>query len=138
MRVFLDANILFSASKSDGAVRRLVMDLTGLGHTCCVDAYVTTEAERNLQRHGPSAVAALQTLLERMEVSGALDQSPLNPAWLEWLPEKDRPVLAGAIRLRCDVLLTGDRRDFGSGYGHSFGGVHIHSPRSLFEHLHSL
>jgi hypothetical protein len=32
-------------------------------------------------------------------------------------------------------LLTGDRTDFGAGYGKSFGGVSIHSPRSLLERL---
>lgn len=63
--------------------------------------------------------------------------APPNAPWA-WLPEKDRPVLAGAIRLRCDALLTGDRTDFGPGYGRAFGGVVIHSPRSLLEHLFPL
>ena len=54
---------------------------------------------------------------------------------LAWLPEKDRPVLAAAIRLRCDALVTGDRTHFGGGYGRSFGGVTVHSPRSLAERL---
>jgi hypothetical protein len=48
-----------------------------------------------------------------------------------WLPEKDWPVLAAAIRLRCDALVTGDRTHFGAGYGRSFGGVTVDSPRSL-------
>lgn len=54
---------------------------------------------------------------------------------LAWLPDKDRPVLAAAMRLRCDALVTGDRTHFGAGYGRSFGGVVVHSPRSLAEHL---
>jgi hypothetical protein len=54
---------------------------------------------------------------------------------VDWLPEKDRPVLAAAIRQRCDVLVTGDRTHFGAGYGKAFGGVVIHSPRSLAEPL---
>ena len=37
MRVFLDANILFSAAKSDGAVRALVKLLLERGHECWVD-----------------------------------------------------------------------------------------------------
>jgi hypothetical protein len=53
----------------------------------------------------------------------------------EWLPEKDRPVLIAAIRLRCDALVTGDRTHFGRGYGKAFGGVVIHSQRSLAEAL---
>jgi len=63
-------------------------------------------------------------------------QAP-DPALKEvaWLPEKDRPVLAAAMRLRCDALVTGDRTHFGAGYGKVFGGVAIHSPRSLAEWL---
>jgi hypothetical protein len=54
---------------------------------------------------------------------------------VNWLPEKDRTVLAAAMRLRCDALVTGDRTHFGPGYGKLFGGVTIHSPRSLAEQL---
>ena len=51
------------------------------------------------------------------------------------LPEKDRPVLAAAIDLRCQALITGDRTHFGTLYGKTVGGVTIHSPRSLAEAL---
>jgi len=51
------------------------------------------------------------------------------------LPEKDRPVLAAAIQLGCQVLVTGDRTHFGALYGKTLGGVKIHSPRSLAEML---
>ena len=40
MRVFLDANILFSAAKSDGAVRALLRLLVERGHEAVADAYV--------------------------------------------------------------------------------------------------
>ena len=45
------------------------------------------------------------------------------------LPTKDRHVLAAAIALKCDVLITGDKTHFGSGYGERFGNVLILSPR---------
>jgi predicted nucleic acid-binding protein len=135
MRIFLDANILFSAAKSDGAVRRLLGMLVDAGHTCCVDDYVVAEARRNLARKGVQGLAALEALLPRLESAAAEVPRDTPDAPWAWLPEKDRPVLAGAIRLRCDALLTGDRTDFGAGYGRAFGGVVIHSPRSLLEHL---
>ena len=53
MRVFLDANILFSAAKSDGAVRHLLRLLLERGHECWADAYVVSEAQRNLSAKGP-------------------------------------------------------------------------------------
>ncbi len=38
-----DANILFSAAKSDGAIRRLLKELRGAGHPCVADSYVIGE-----------------------------------------------------------------------------------------------
>lgn len=61
--------------------------------------------------------------------------SPVVVSDIEWLPEKDRPVLGAAVRLCCDVLVTGDRTHFGAGCGHVFGGVTILSPRLLAERL---
>jgi uncharacterized protein len=137
MRVFLDANILFSAAKSDGAVRALLRLVVESGHECWADAYVVAEARRNLDAKGPQALHALDALLGHLRVAGAGSQAALNapPGVLAWLPEKDRPVLAAAIALGCDALVTGDRTHFGSGYGRVFGGVTIHSPRSLAEQL---
>lgn len=137
MRVFLDANILFSAARTDGAVRRFLKQLIDAGHTCIADDYVVAEARRNLMRKGPQEVAVLEALLPRLEVAAAVAGAD-TVGEVAWLPPKDRPVLASAIRLRCDALLTGDRSDFGSGYGRIFGGVAIHSPRSLLEHLFPL
>lgn len=134
MRVFLDANILFSAAKTDGAIRRLLRLLMDAGHVCCVDDYVVSEARRNLSRKGPQAVAVLDALLPLLELASASLPAPARIE-LDWLPEKDRPVLASAVRLRCDALLTGDRSDFGPGYGRSFSGVTVISPRALFEEL---
>lgn len=134
MRVFLDANILFSAAKSDGAVRQLLRLLLERGDECWVDAFVVTEARRNLAAKGRDALLVLDALLSHLRNAPALssDASPTNTAWL---PEKDRPVLAAAIRLRCDALVTGDRTHFGAGYGRTFAGVTIYSPRSLAEAL---
>ncbi len=132
MRVFLDANILFSAAKSDGAVRALLRLLLDRGHECRVDAYVVAEARRNLVDKGPQAIEALDALLGHLQVAPAQADAG-EAADLAWLPTKDRPVLAAAIRLGCEALITGDRRHFGSAFGRTVGGVAIHSPRSLAE-----
>ena len=46
-----------------------------------------------------------------------------------------RAVLLAAIQLQCDALVTGDRTHFGSGYGKTFEGVTIPSPRSIAESI---
>ena len=134
MRVFLDANILFSASKSDGAVRELLRLILDGGHECWVDDYVLIEARRNLTAKAPDALIALEALLKRLHFSPGQAPGPELKV-VNWLPEKDRTVLAAAMRLRCDTLVTGDRAQFGPGYGKVFGGVTIHSPRSFAEQL---
>jgi predicted nucleic acid-binding protein len=134
MRVFLDANVLFSAAKSDGAVRELLRLLVERGHECWADTYVVAEARRNLAAKGPNALAALEALLSHLRVAPA-SHGAAPAALVGWLPEKDRPVLAAAIRLGCDALVTGDRTHFGAGYGRAFGGVTVHSPRTLAERI---
>jgi uncharacterized protein len=136
VRVLLDANILFSAAKSDGVVRKLLYLLLDADHELWADDFVVTEARRNLGAKGPEALAAFETLLALLRLSPAQAPTPAFKA-LDWLPEKDRPVLAAAMRLRCDVLVTGDRTHFGAGYGKVFGGVTICSPRALAELLFS-
>jgi predicted nucleic acid-binding protein len=134
MRIFLDANILFSAAKSDGAVRLLLNLLLEAGHECCVDGYVVEEARRNLAAKSPEGVAALETLVSRMHKAEIQHADAALEAELP-LPEKDRPVLAAAILHGCEALVTGDRSHFGPLYGKTIRGVKIHSPRSLAEAL---
>ena len=136
MRLFLDANILFSAAKTAGAVRELLRRVREAGHECWVDEFVIHEARRNLGAKGPDALEELDRLLQHCRRAIAQFAGPsVRNEDIHWLPEKDRPVLAAAIHLRCDALLTGDRTHFGSNYGKSFAGVVIHSPRSLAEAL---
>ena len=129
MRIFLDANILLSAAKSDGAIRRLLQLLQSGGHALVVDSYVVEEARRNLARKSSGLpLEALDKLLTVVEVTPTGTDVTEQAPWLEWLPPKDRPVLAAAAKLRCAVLITGDRTHFESGYGKAFSGVTVLSP----------
>ena len=131
MRIFLDANVLFSAAQSAGAVRRLVHALQADGHALVADEYLAAEARRNIAgKARADSQAYLQNLLAQIEISAA--HFPANAyAAAQWLPEKDRPVLMAAIALRCDALLTDDRTHFGAGYGQTFDGVTIYAPAQL-------
>ena len=131
MRIFLDANVLFSAAQSAGAVRQLIQALQGDGHALVADEYVATEARRNIAGKAKAdRQTYLQNLLSQIEIIAA--HFPANAhAAVQWLPEKDRPVLMAAIALRCDALLTGDRTHFGMGYGQTFDGVTTYAPAQL-------
>ena len=136
MRVFLDANILFSAAKSDGAIRQPVGNLTLAKHALSADSYVALEARRNIAaKTDAQVVHDLDTLLSTIEVSAVqfTQSSPALQVAAIWPPEKDRPVLLAAMALACDVLVTGDSTHFGPGYGKCIEGVTICSPRQLAE-----
>jgi predicted nucleic acid-binding protein len=134
MRVFLDANILFSAAKSAGAIRRLVEEIQACGHECVADEYVIAEARRNLEQKFPSALPDFENLLSGISRLSSLPSSS-TPRLDLLLPEKDRPVLASAIKHKCQALLTGDKTHFGRLYAQTIAGVCIHSPQSLAEVL---
>lgn len=136
MRVFLDANILFSAAKSDGAIRQLIRNLIRAKHILVADLYVQVEAQRNIAaKANTQAVHDLEAMLGKVEVSAVqfAESPPALQAATLWLPEKDRLVLLAAIALACDALVTGDSTHFGLGYGKRFEGVTVYSPRQLAE-----
>jgi uncharacterized protein len=122
-RVFLDANILFSAAyRPDAGLRRL----WGLSDIALVtSAYAVEEARRNLDQ--TSQRAALETLLQSVEICAATPGDPPVTIPLE-LVEKDRPILAMAVAARASHLLTGDVRHFGRYYGQTVAGVRILPP----------
>jgi predicted nucleic acid-binding protein len=134
MRILLDANILFSAAKSKGAIRELLDTLQDWKHELVGDAYVEEEARRNLLVRYPESISYYDALLKRIALSPLGSQTQTISA-LSALPEKDRPVLAGAIGARCSILMTGDSRHFGHLYGKTIQGVCILSPRDTLEQV---
>ena len=137
MRVFLDANVIFSAAKSSGAVRQFLGELKSRGYTLVADGYVVGEAKRNLEAKFPVAMAVFEQVLDGVQVS-AKACAPLKPQIAPTLVDKDRPVLAAAIHHHCDILLTGDKTHFGPLYGQTIGGVEILPPASLANKLGDL
>ncbi|MDP2810040.1 MAG: PIN domain-containing protein [Rhodocyclaceae bacterium] len=132
MRIFLDANILFSAARAAGAVRQLLALCEAAGHALWADAYVFEEARRNLAANAPNGLPVLEAMAARIRIGGLIASSALLPDTMV-LPEKDRPVLAAAIHHRCDILATGDRTHFGALYGKTIRGVSVLSPTMLAE-----
>jgi predicted nucleic acid-binding protein len=122
-RVFLDANVIFSAAYD---ARSRITGLWRLQNLRLFTSdYALAEVIRNLQRKAPARVQSLAGLLSRMSViaSPTIIQ-PLLPADLS---AKDEPILQAAIACRANYLLTGDS-DFVFCFGRVIEGVLILRP----------
>jgi len=129
LRLFLDANVLFSASHNPrGNARALFRLAAARDITLVASSYAVEEAVRNINLKFPEYTGELASLLERLvlgpEPTSALVRATTDAA----LPEKDVPILAAAITAQADILVTGDRRHFGLLYGKSVRGVLILPP----------
>lgn len=122
-RVFLDANVLFSAAyRADAGLSRLFRLRRC---TLVTSDYAVEEAVRNLP--DPAQRARLDVLLERVTlVCGTFDNVPL-PTGVA-LPDDDLPILRAAMAARCTHLATGNLRHFGRHLGTRVGGVLIVRP----------
>jgi predicted nucleic acid-binding protein len=128
-RIFLDANVLFSAAylENSGLARLWQLEDAEL----LSSAYAVEEARRNLVLGRPPAVIRLERLMPKL----TLVDPPVDlklPAGVR-LDSKDRPILLAAIHGKADFLLTGDGRHFGHLYGKRIEGVMVLRPAQYFE-----
>ena len=129
MRVFLDANVLFSASNAGSNIARLIAWLSEQEAAVTSDLAVE-EARKNLALKRPAWLSAFESLLAGLEVVPSVLFELSVP-----IATKDAPLLCAAIRSRCRHFVTGDKRDFGHLYGQRVQGVEIISLLRLAEIL---
>lgn len=129
-RIFLDANVLFSAAYGSPGIQRL-WDMARNGQCKIIaSAYVIEEARRNLE--SPEHLSRLERLIEEIEVVPESD--PEMPCPIA-LAEKDRPVVIAAIQAGATHLLTGDLKHFRSHLGQVVQGLRIQTPREYLNRL---
>lgn len=126
MRLFLDANILFSAAYRDGSPALLLFELAAAGR-CKVltSAFAWDEAHRNIALKCPQCTAILDALRCQLDYAPVPDASAIANAVKQGLPDKDAPILAAAHVAEVDILVTGDRTHFGHLYGKAGGGEQV-------------
>jgi uncharacterized protein len=120
-RVFLDANVLFSAAyKPNGRLLELwkLKDVS-----LCSSRYALEEARVNLPKEDQQR--RLLQLADALNFHEAGEHK--IPAGIK-LPEKDSPILQAAMAARANYLLTGDIRHFGTYLGRTIAGVTILAP----------
>lgn len=106
MKIFVDANVLFSAAYSQ---KGKAFDLLSSGLHLITSDYAINEAKKNLASKRATALKVLDKLLGSIEVVASItaDSCPID------LPAKDRPIFLAAMKSQATHLLTGDLKDFG-------------------------
>jgi predicted nucleic acid-binding protein len=124
MRVFLDANVLFSASPFARGNAPLLVEIGRAGGCRLLTSPMTLqEAGRNPARKAPQALELFKHVQAVIEL--VLDASADLLLWAQGLPVKDAPILAAAVLARADLLVMGDRRHFGPLFGRTLQGVRV-------------
>ncbi len=127
-RVFLDANVLFSAAWRVGARLGALWEVSGA--TLVTSRYAIEEARRNLEALRPAAVARLDRLCQQLEVVEEVD---MGLGLGTELAEKDLPIVAAALGARCSHLLTGDHQHFGPFFGSRIRGLLVLTPARFLD-----
>lgn len=120
-RVFLDANVLFSAAyRTDAGLLRLWK----LAHTTlCSSGYALEEARANLSDQNQR-----DRLTKLSKAIGLFEAGASARPHGVFLPDKDVPIVLAAIAAHATHLLTGDLRHFGRYFGKKIGGIEITLP----------
>ena len=127
IRVFLDANVLFSASSEGSNISRLVHLLIEQGEAVTSD-FAAEEARRNVLIKRLAWAQNLDVLMARVNSVPSIQfDLPVE------LTGKDQPILCTAIRSGCQYLATGDKQDFGHLYDHTVDGVTVITLAKLAE-----
>jgi predicted nucleic acid-binding protein len=134
MKLFFDANVLFTAAYSATGIARAFFDLEETGYCILFTSnYALEEARRNIALKAPDILPVLELLSQHISIVPEPRPDEVQLALSLPLPLKDAPIMAAAVSGCVDILVTGDRRDFGHLFGKNVKGVLVLSPREALE-----
>ena len=134
-RLFLDANVLFSAAHKPVSAQRLLIEFAARALIEVVSSpYALDEANRNLKRKSPQSGVAWAKIESILQL--AIEPDVESLAWAgKLVVAKDAPILASAARAKVDWLVTGDRADFGSLFFTTQRGMLVMPPSEAIRRL---
>ena len=126
MKLFLDANVIFSAAhREEGRSQDLVALARGGHCELLTSTHALEEARRNLELKSGGFERRLAEALAQTTVVAEAPTALVEWAQQQGLPLKDAPILAAAVHAKADLLVTGDTRDFGRLFGRTLRGVQV-------------
>jgi predicted nucleic acid-binding protein len=125
LRIFVDANVLFSACNPGSRVNQTLTQSTA-EHEVVNCAIAIDEASRNLARKRPMWLpnfAIFQSVIHIIPESSPLPELGL--------PEIDGILLGAAVSAGCDIFITSDQHHFGLLFGKTIDGVRVLTPNAF-------
>jgi hypothetical protein len=124
-RVFLDANVLFSAAYQPA---NPILALWKLAQTSLLSSGLAVfEAEMALSHKRPARLADLAPLVAALTVVPEPTPGQTLPTAIV-LPAKDEPLFLAALGAQATHFLTGDLKHFGTYLGQTIAGILILRP----------
>jgi uncharacterized protein len=106
MKIFVDANVMFTAAYSPQGKASALLES---GLPIITSDYAVQEARRNILAKRPDSIELLDKILGKIEIVPSIESGVCPIA----LPKKDQPIFLAALMARATHLLTGDLKDFG-------------------------
>jgi uncharacterized protein len=129
VKLFLDANVIFfAAHRDEGRSQDLVALACGGLCELLASAHALEETRRNLELKSAGFERRLGNALEHTKVVAEAPAALVEWARAQGLPLKDAPIFAAAVHAHADLLVTGDRRDFGHLFGRVLRGTRVVTP----------
>jgi predicted nucleic acid-binding protein len=134
VKIFLDANILFTAAYSPkGKSALLISQSKTLSLELVTCDFAIEEAKKNLLIKAPRSLNLFDEILLKI---GSVPTVFLQECPID-LPLKDHPIFLSALKSECSHLLTGDMKDFGKHMGKpkKTGGIMIQTVTDFIQSL---
>lgn len=109
-RLFLDANVLFTAAHNPDGKAALIIAHGSEGlWELRTSAFAAEEARRNITVKYPAMRKQFDSILQTIAIASEQPGAPFP----DGLTEKDRPIFQAALGCRATHLVTGDTTHFG-------------------------
>jgi predicted nucleic acid-binding protein len=131
-RLFLDANVLFSAAYNPTSPLLVLWELKKA--LLFSSSYAVHEARKNLAVLRPDRVDILETLIAKLFLVDSPPGAPAPPEAAS-LPAKDVPILLAAMEAGASHLLTVDKKHFGLLYGQAVARTLVLTPGAYLRSL---
>ena len=134
MKLFLDANVIFSAAHREEGRSQDLVALARAGQCeLLASKHAIEEARRNLELKSAGFERRLAKTLAQVTIVAEAPAALVEWARAQGLPLKDAPILAAAVSAKADLLVTGDSRDFGHLFGQVLRGTRVITPAAALD-----